>query len=66
MRTDPHGDFAMSFKEIGAIEGITAGGAYMACRSGLRKLRRKGVTMARLKELADELDRGRPAEEAKR
>ena len=34
----PHGDAAMSFKEIGEALGITRGGAWMAYASAMRKL----------------------------
>ncbi len=37
----PHDDAAMSFEEIGRALGITRGGAWMAYKSAMRKLRRK-------------------------
>lgn len=57
-------EFAMTFKEIATVEGITRGGVWMAYASGMRKLRRLGVEGTRLKALADELDRGRAAKES--
>jgi hypothetical protein len=53
------------FDEIGRREGITKGGAFMSYKSGIRKLRRRGLKIAQLRALADELDRGRPAGETK-
>lgn len=49
---EPHGDGVMSFKEIGERLGITRGGAWMAYRSGMRKLRRR-CHQARLQSMLD-------------
>jgi len=51
----PHGDAAMSFKEIGEVLGITRGGAWMAYASAMRKLARlpDDPEVRKLKELVD-------------
>lgn len=51
-KSGPHGDAAMSFDEIGRELGITRGGAWMAYKSALRKLRRKETLLRKMRELS--------------
>lgn len=52
-------DAAMTFNEIAASLGITKQLAWCHYVNALKKLRRKGVTIGRLRGLAMELDRAR-------
>ena len=62
-RTDGVGtgkyDAAMTFNEIAAALGITKQLVWFHYVNALKKLRRKGVTVSRLRGLAMELDRAR-------
>ena len=46
-------DGLMTFKEIGRRLGISAGGAWMLYRSAMRKLERRQVQIAKLKDLVE-------------
>jgi hypothetical protein len=52
--TGAHGDAVMSFKQIGEALGITRGGAWMAYKSAIRKLRkaRNARILEELQQLA--------------
>lgn len=60
-KTGAQGDAAMSFDEIGRALGITRGGAWMAYKSGMRKLRRrsKARVIEELRDLAAAMQSGR-------
>lgn len=50
--TEPRGDGQMSFREIARALNTSPSNAWMLYRSALRKLRKKGVRMRALRELA--------------
>jgi hypothetical protein len=53
--TGAQGDAAMSFAEIGRVLGITRGGAWMAYKSAMKKLRKRcnARVLEELKQLAE-------------
>jgi hypothetical protein len=51
---------AKSFKEIAAAMGITPSGAWMLYKNALRKLRKQPEALAKLRAMAEELQRSRP------
>jgi hypothetical protein len=54
---------AMTFEEIAAALGISRQRACSAYISGIRKLRRKGVRLEKLREMARELEQQRDRRE---
>jgi hypothetical protein len=50
---------AMTFEEIACELGITKSCASMRYQSGMRKLRKRGIQLKHLRDLAGELERGR-------
>lgn len=52
----------MSFAEIGQRIGLTRGGAFMAYKRAIRRLREKHVEMEHLRGLATELEKNRPVQ----